>query len=113
MHRFCVIVVLTLLACAFAVAANPIISSISPNPAGIGQSVTIAGSNFGASGSVTFTGVTASTTIWTSTAIIATVPVGASPGNVVVTVNGISSNGFPLTLNNGPVSYVYDDLGRL
>jgi len=113
MHRFCLIVVLTLLACAFAVAANPIISSISPNPGGISQSVTIAGSNFGTSGSVTFTGVTASTTNWTSTAIIATVPVGAATGNVVVTVGGISSNGFLFTLNNGPVSYVYDDLGRL
>jgi YD repeat-containing protein len=113
MHRFCLIVVMTIFACAFAVAANPIISSISPNPAGINQSVTITGSNFGTSGSVTFTGVTASTTGWTSTVITATVPVGAAPGNVVVTVNGISSNGFPFTLNNGPVSYVYDDLGRL
>src|SRR5258708_11286375 len=105
MHRFCLIVVLTLLACAFAVAANPIISSISPNPGGISQSVTIAGSNFGTSGSVTFTTVTASTTNWTSTAIIATVPVAAATGTVVVTVGGLSSNAFLFTLTNAPVTY--------
>lgn len=102
-----------LLACCFVLAATPTISSISPNPGGIGQSVTISGTNFGSSGSVTFNGVTASTTNWTSTAIIATVPVGATTGNVVVTSGGNSSSGFPFTLNNGPVNYVYDDLGRL
>jgi YD repeat-containing protein len=37
----------------------------------------------------------------------------ATNGNVVVTSGGHSSSGFPFTLNNGPVSYVYDDLGRL
>ena len=102
-----------LFACCFALAQIPTISSISPNPGGIGQSVTISGTNFGSSGSVTFNGVTASTTSWTSTAIIATVPVGALTGNVVVTSGGHSSSGFLFTLNNGPVNYVYDDLGRL
>jgi YD repeat-containing protein len=109
---FCLIAVLALLASSFAVAQTPTISSISPNPGGIGQSVTIGGSNFGTSGSVTFNGVTASTTNWTSTSIIATVPAGGA-GNVVVTVNGTSSRGFSFALNNGPVNYVYDDLGRL
>jgi YD repeat-containing protein len=101
------------LACSLSHAQTPTISSISPNPVGIGQSVTISGTNFGSSGSVTFNGVTASTTSWGSTAIIATVPVGTATGNVVVTSGGHSSSGFPFTLNNGPVSYVYDDLGRL
>jgi len=102
-----------LFACCFVLATNPAISSISPSPVGIGQSVTISGSNFGSSGSVTFSGVTASTTSWNSTTIIATVPAGAVTGNIVVTSGGHSSNGFPFTLNNGPVNYVYDDLGRL
>jgi YD repeat-containing protein len=102
-----------LLACCIVVAATPTISSISPNPGGIGQSVTITGTNFGSSGSVKFNGVTATTTSWASTVIIATVPVGATTGNVVVTSGGSSSSGFPFTLNNGPVNYVYDDLGRL
>ncbi len=102
-----------LFACCFVLAQTPAISSISPNPGGIGQSVTISGTNFGSSGSVTFNGVTASTTSWNSSAIIATVPIGALTGNVVVTSGGQSSSGFLFTLNNGPVNYVYDDLGRL
>jgi YD repeat-containing protein len=101
------------LACCLSQAQTPAISSISPNPVGIGQSVTVSGTNFGSSGGVTFNGVTATTTSWAVTVIIATVPVGATSGNVVVTSGGHSSNGFPFTLNNGPVSYVYDDLGRL
>jgi YD repeat-containing protein len=113
MRRFGLSASFVVLACSFALATAPTISSISPNPGGIGQSVTISGANFGGSGSVTFNGVTASTTSWNSTAIIATVPVGATTGNVVVTSGGQSSNGFPFTLNNGPVNYVYDDLGRL
>jgi len=113
MRKFGLSAALVILTCCFALATAPTISSIAPNPGGIGQSVTIAGSNFGSSGSVTFNGVTASTTSWAATAIIATVPVGATTGNVVVTVSGQSSNGFPFTLNNGPVSYIYDDLGRL
>ena len=113
MRRFGLSAVLVIVACCFALATAPTISSISPNPGGIGESVTIGGANFGSSGSVTFSGVTASTTSWGATAVIATVPVGATTGNVVVTVGGQSSNGFPFTLNNGPVSYVYDDLGRL
>ncbi len=75
--------------------------------------MTIAGTNFGTAGTVTFNAVAASTTSWTTTAIVATVPLGAVTGNVVVTSGGHSSAGFPFTLNNGPVSYVYDDLGRL
>ena len=112
MHKFCLIVVLALLSYSFAIAQTPTISSISPDPGGIGQSVTITGTNFGTSGSVTFNGVTAATTNWTSTAIIATVPAGAA-GNVVVIVNGISSGGFSFALNNGPVNYLYGDIGRL
>ena len=113
MRFFFVMVVSAFLACSFAIAQTPTISSITPNPGGIGQSVTITGTNYGTSGSVTFNGVTASTTSWTSTAIIATVPVGATTGNVVVTANGAPSKGFAFTVNNGPVNYVYDDLGRL
>ena len=94
------------LACGLAHAQAPTITSISPNPGGIGQSVTVSGTNFGTSGSVTFNGVTASTTNWNSTAIIATVPAGATTGNVVVTVGTQSSGGFLFTLNNGPVNYV-------
>jgi YD repeat-containing protein len=104
---------LAVFACCLVHAQTPTISSISPNPVGIGQSVTISGSNFGTSGSVTFSGVTASTTSWSSSIVVATVPSVAASGNIIVTSGGHSSNGFPFTLNNGPVNYVYDDLGRL
>jgi len=93
--------------------AAPTITSISPNPAGVGMSVKIQGTNFGSSGSVTFNGVAASPTTWNTTSIVTAVPAGAATGNVVVTVAGQSSNSFPFTVNNGPVNYVYDDLGRL
>jgi YD repeat-containing protein len=101
------------LACCLSHAQTPTISSISPNPVGISQSVTISGTNFGTSGSVTFSGVASSTSSWASSAIIANVPVGTTTGNIVVTAGGHSSSPYPFTLNNGPVSYVYDDLGRL
>ena len=91
----------------------PNITSISPNPAGVGMPVTIQGTNFGSSGSVTFNGVTASPTSWNSTTIVTPVPAGAATGNVVVIVASQPSNNFPFTVNNGPVTYVYDDLGRL
>jgi YD repeat-containing protein len=114
MRRFGLNASLVVLACCFALAqTTPTISSISPNPVGIGQSVTVTGTNFGSSGSVTFNGVTATTTLWNTATIVATVPQGTASGNIVVTVSGNSSSGFPFTLNNGPVSYVYDDLGRL
>lgn len=111
--RYCLSAGFAFLACFVAHAQTPTITSISPNPGGIGQSVTIAGTNFGTSGTVTFNAVAASTTNWTATSISATVPVGATTGNVVVTSGGHSSSGFPFTLNNGPVNYIYDDLGRL
>jgi YD repeat-containing protein len=91
----------------------PNITSISPNPAGVGMSVQIQGTNFGSSGSVTFNGVPASPTIWNSTTIVTPVPAGAATGNVVVVVASQPSNSFPFTVNNGPVNYVYNDLGRL
>ena len=93
---------------------TPTITSITPNPVGVGQSVIISGSNFGSSGSVTFSGKTATTTAWASNSITATVPANATNGGkIVVTANGKSSNGFVYGLNNGPVNYYYDDLGRL
>jgi len=106
--------VFVLFACCLSHAQTPNITSISPNPGGIGESITITGTNFGSSGTVKFQGnLTASTTSWTSTAIIATVPVGAVTGSVVVTSGGHTSNAFSFTLNNGPVNYIYDNLGRL
>jgi hypothetical protein len=42
---------------------------------------------------VTFNGANATPTTWSATSIVVPVPTGATSGNVVVTVNGLSSNG--------------------
>src|SRR5258708_29624511 len=63
----------------------PTISSLSPASGAPGASVTITGTNFGASaGTVTFNGLTATITSWSETSIAVTVPAGATTGNVVV-----------------------------
>ncbi|MBI1766856.1 MAG: chitobiase/beta-hexosaminidase C-terminal domain-containing protein [Bacteroidetes bacterium] len=81
---------------------TPIVSSITPNSGLIGSSVIIAGSNFGAvqgTSNITFNGINAGAAIsWSNTSITATVPSGATTGLVVVTVNGIASNGINFTL---------------
>ena len=77
------------------------IYSLSPTSGVIGTSVTIAGTNFGASqgtSMVTFNGTAATITNWSATSITAVVPSGATTGNVMVTVNGNASNGAPFTV---------------
>jgi len=82
-------------------APAPIITSIQPNPASVGTTVTITGANFGATqggSTVTFNGTTASPATWSATSITAPVPVGATTGNVVVTVSGQPSSGYSFTV---------------
>jgi len=78
------------------------IVSLSPSSGPVGASVTISGYNFGFSGSVTFNGVSAATTSWNSSTIVATVPSAATTGNVVVTSNSASSPGVPFTVVPAP-----------
>src|SRR6185295_10995790 len=76
-------------------AAAPSISGVTPGSGVVGSQVTITGSNFGASqgtSTVKFGTVAATPTTWSATSIVAKVPVGASTGNVVVTVGGVASN---------------------
>ncbi len=80
----------------------PSISSLNPTSGVIGTSVTITGANFGATqstGTVTFNGTPTTPTSWSATSLVAPVPIGASTGPVVVTVNGLASNpaGFTVT----------------
>lgn len=85
----------------------PQITSLTPNSGEIGASVIIAGLSFGAtqgSSTVMFNGTPATPTGWSETSITAPVPVGATTGPVVVTVNGIASNGVTFTANVGTVS---------
>ncbi len=80
------------------VGTTPFVSGVSPDLGGFGTSVTISGSNFGATqgtSAVRFNGVqAASVTSWSATQIIATVPSMAASGPVpvTVTVNSVQSN---------------------
>jgi YD repeat-containing protein len=104
----------------FTVVQAPAISGLSPGSGAVGTSVTISGSNFGASqgtSAVSFNGTSATPSSWNDTSIVVPVPSGATTGNVIVTVNGGSSNGSLFTVssqaNTRPVSFTYDALNRL
>ena len=79
----------------------PAITNLSPASGLAGTAVTITGNNFGATkgaSTVRFNGMTAATTSWSATSIVATVPAGATTGNVAVTVANMPSNGVPFTV---------------
>ena len=93
--------------------ATPTIISLTPNTGKVGQSIVIAGTNFGSlqgSSTVTFNGtlgggppivrIIATVTSWSATAISVIVPVGAQTGNVVVTVAGVGSAPATFTVTN-------------
>lgn len=80
---------------------SPKIASLSPASGPVGTLITISGYNFGATqenSTVTFNGISATPTTWNDTTIIVPVPNGTSTGPVVVTVDGISSNGVIFTI---------------
>jgi len=79
----------------------PVIT-ISPTSGTGGTSVTITGSLFGSpqgTSTVTFNGQTATPSTWATGKIVVPAPTGVTTGNVVVTVNGIASNGVQFTAN--------------
>ncbi|MGB9405461.1 MAG: IPT/TIG domain-containing protein [Candidatus Acidiferrales bacterium] len=84
----------------------PSITSLSPTSGAVGTPVTITGTNFGTtqgSSTVTFNGTAATTfSSWGATSIAVTVPSGASTGNAVVKVSGVSSNGVGFTVISAP-----------
>jgi hypothetical protein len=82
---------------------TPSITSVAPGSGTVGTSVTITGTNFGATQStntVTFNGAAATPTSWSATSIAVPVPTGATTGNVVVTVSGTASNGVSFTVTS-------------
>jgi hypothetical protein len=84
--------------------ASPTISSLSPSTGAVGTVITIAGSNLGSSSSgssLTFNGVAATPSSWSSSSIVATVPAGASSGSVVANVAGVPSNPLSFTVSSG------------
>jgi IPT/TIG domain/Abnormal spindle-like microcephaly-assoc'd, ASPM-SPD-2-Hydin len=89
---------------------TPNITSLNPTSGPVGTLVTIAGTNFGATqgiSSVSFNGAATRPTTWSDTSITVPVPVGATTGNVVVTVCcSAASNGVPFTVNSAAPSIV-------
>ncbi|MCG3112741.1 MAG: IPT/TIG domain-containing protein [Candidatus Manganitrophus sp. SB1] len=80
---------------------TPKINSLSPASGVIGTSITINGTNFGATQGtsiVTFNGLAATPSSWSDTSIGASVPVGASTGAVIVAVEGNPSSGVNFTV---------------
>ncbi len=95
----------------FTVTLPPSITSLSPTSGLVGTSVTISGTNFGATqgtSTVTFNGTPATPTSWSAPSIVVPVPNGATTGNVVVTVGGVASNGasFTVTSSGAPIALV-------
>jgi len=85
----------------------PLISSISPNRADRGATITIKGSNFGDSqndSSATIGGTLMTIKSWSDTSIKATIPLGISKGrkSVQVTVSGNKSNSKSFTVGRPP-----------
>jgi len=80
----------------------PRVSTVSPNSGAAGDTISITGSGFGAqqnSSTITFNGVTASIQSWSDTNIVATIPLGATSGPLVVTVNGVQAPAINFTIN--------------
>ena len=92
----------------FTVAGEPpFITKLKPVSGLVGTVVKIKGSHFGASragSTVTFNGVIAEPTSWSDTKIKAPLPVGATTGPVVVTVNRQTSSGVEFTVTATPAS---------
>src|SRR5271169_2525885 len=77
------------------------ITTLSPTSGTVGTSVTITGTNFGATqgtSTVTFNGTPGTPTSWSGTSIVVPVPSGATTGNLVVTVGGVASSGVIFTV---------------
>jgi len=76
----------------------PVITNDSPAQGPVGTSVVVTGTSFGdtqGSSTVTFNDVVASPSSWSNTSITVPVPLAATTGDIVVTINGFSTNGRP------------------
>jgi RHS repeat-associated protein len=96
---------------------TPTVTGMTPNQGAVGVEVSITGTNLGASGSVTFNGLSATPWSWGPTLITVPVPLGTTSGNVVVTVSGVPlSAGSFNVLSQVPstaTEFSYDSMGRV
>jgi hypothetical protein len=81
--------------------ASPSVLSLSTTGGQVGSTVTIKGSGFAAQqgqSAVTFNGKPATISSWGENVIVASVPAGATSGELAVTVNGVKSTGAPFVV---------------
>ncbi|MFD1875677.1 T9SS type A sorting domain-containing protein [Hymenobacter bucti] len=78
----------------------PTLTTISPNPAAVGTSVTLTGTNLTGATGVSFNGTAAPGFVVNAagTSITVSVPTGATTGNIAVTTPGGTSNGVAFTV---------------
>src|SRR5258708_40067463 len=89
----------------FTVLPTPAISSVAPTTGDIGSTIQISGANFGntqGTSTVTSNGTMINIVTWSANRIAGTVPVGATTGNIIVTVGGVPSNPVSYTVVNVP-----------
>jgi hypothetical protein len=100
---------------AFTVIA-PSLTSVSPTTARAGDSITLTGTNFGASqgtGSVWLGSKLAGSIVsWSNTQIVATVASGAVTGNAIVQQGGVWSNSIALTVLTPTLTSIDPDTAR-
>lgn len=94
--------------------SGPLLGSVGPTTTRTGQTVTVEGRGFGASGTLRVGGVTAATTSWTANRIVGTVPAGVTAGtaSVTVTTGGGASNGYDVNVLSGaqvPVTFTVNN----
>jgi hypothetical protein len=93
---------------------TPTISTVTPTIGLPGDSVTIAGSGFGATqgnGQVWLGTVNGVVQSWSDTQIVALVGAGAASGNAQVLQNGVMSNAIPFTVNTPQIASISPTLG--
>jgi len=75
---------------------GPVINTLTPSSGLVGTVVIIKGSNFGitqGTSLVSFNGASATLSSWSDTSVSVTVPLFGTTGPIVITVNGVASNG--------------------
>lgn len=109
-----VTILLLLLSFAMEVMAQPVISGINKTSFPRSGRVAIAGSNFGTSGEVSIAGLTAWTSTWTDTRVVAYVPEAAAlgPASLHIVSGGLQSNSEALTVTarqpNGRIRWDFE-----
>jgi hypothetical protein len=97
----------------------PEISTMDPDSAFPGQEVTIYGANFStalAGNEISFNGTAATPTATTGISLVTIVPEGATTGNVTVTTNELTSEGYAFTVTEPVIPVITDldpDIGKV